>query len=67
MFADRTLWNGIQFETGEQTSHELTAQIAQRDTCSRKRPAGATPPTFSRICRLAGPVPLHCIQLRTSI
>jgi hypothetical protein len=36
-------------------------------TNQEKRPAGATPPTFSCNCRLAGPVPLRFSALRAGV
>jgi hypothetical protein len=39
-------------------------QLRDRPANQEKRPAGATPPTFSCNCRLAGPVPLRFSALR---
>jgi hypothetical protein len=36
----------------------ITGAAARRST--KRRPAGATPPTLSCNCRLTGPVPLRC-------
>ena len=55
----RSAMSFMAFSAANRGKWTLVAGVATRRSIKR-RPAGATPPTFSCNCRLAGPVPLLC-------